>query len=322
MDRLFLRKYQNLWKNTFHKISCSSFAVVGPSWQRLIYEISGNIILLCPFTEPVSAGLPRRTQDEAPGRMESLKKFRLWEFEIMQRAPDGLAWWSLACAVPSFHSPMPCRGRSLSLSRPTTHWGQSLLVGGHSQWGHSQATLRPGHWAGRRRTRATLCKVLCPDTPSVTQYYGSCCSRLRPPPETSTLRPIFWVKSSQVGTFPIHPYTHPPGNHQVPRSRLFKPFQTNWKKPSLKRLTFEATIEDPSIQVIFQTFQNTITGNPFAFDNVSYPVQWRVFILIVIICHSDDDPIETNWVWISRFQRPVESQGWAAGRDDATSSMI
>ena len=76
-------------------------------------------------------------------RKESLKKFRLWEFEIMQRAPDGLAWWSLACAVPSFHSPMPCRGRSLSLSRPTTHWGQSLLVGGHSQWGHSQASLRP-----------------------------------------------------------------------------------------------------------------------------------------------------------------------------------
>ena len=254
------------------------------------------------------------------GEFEEVQVVRIWDYAAgpwwLGLVVSGLrrAELPLSDAVP--------RPLSLSLSRPTTHWGQSLLVGGHSQWGQSQATLRPGHWAGRRPTRATLCKVLCPDTPSVTQYYGSCWSRLRPPPETSTLRPIFWVKSSQVGTFPIHPYTHPPGNHQVPRSRLFKPFQTNWKKPSLKRLTFEATIEDPSIQVIFQTFQNTITGNPFAFDNVSYPVQWRVFILIVIICHSDDDPIETNWVWISRFQRPVESQGWAAGRDDATSSMI
>ena len=257
------------------------------------------------------------------GEFEEVQVVRIWDYAAgpwwLGLVVSGLrrAELPLSDAVP----------RPLSLSLSADHTLRPVTLG---RWppsvrplsGQSQATLRPGHWAGRRPTRATLCKVLCPDTPSVTQYYGSCWSRLRPPPETSTLRPIFWVKSSQVGTFPIHPYTHPPGNHQVPRSRLFKPFQTNWKKPSLKRLTFEATIEDPSIQVIFQTFQNTITGNPFAFDNVSYPVQWRVFILIVIICHSDDDPIETNWVWISRFQRPVESQGWAAGRDDATSSMI
>ena len=202
------------------------------------------------------------------GEFEEVQVVRIWDYAAgpwwLGLVVSGLrrAELPLSDAVP--------RPLSLSLSRPTTHWGQSLLVGGHSQWGHSQATLRPGHWAGRRPTRATLCKVLCPDTPSVTQYYGSCWSRLRPPPETSTLRPIFWVKSGRNISYPpLHASTWKSlkSRHDW---RLFRPFQTNWKRPSLERLTFEATIEDPFVQVIFQVFQNTITGK--LFENVSYPV--------------------------------------------------
>ena len=104
------------------------FAVVGISWQRLVWEFPQYSLPLSSHSTVFWFCLNWLAKEYAPNetrrRMENTKKFRSWEFWgiIVQWAPDGLAWWSLACTLVPMPRPLSL---SLSLGRPHTEASHS-----------------------------------------------------------------------------------------------------------------------------------------------------------------------------------------------------
>ena len=114
--------------------------MVGPSWQRLIWDLLQYSPVLSLYRTAVLLDI-RRWVKKVTQKDSTNNWLKNVEVDIMQWAPDGLAWWSLACAlVPTLIPRLPSLSLSLSLSahhtlRPVTlgRWPLS----GQSQTGQA-----------------------------------------------------------------------------------------------------------------------------------------------------------------------------------------